>query len=374
MKKRKSKYLINEQWLIQAKKFLNEKKSQRIRLFVRNESFKREIGEIKKRIGAKFFTIRKKIKSLNKKDLPFIDELNQQGQIFVSSMYNEIEREIIKYPLREHELPYLIKPLGDGDGFPQSEKPKIKVTYQKKIDFKHKCYLCAMFKRFNDMWSSFCIRWSINTKWAGNMNDLWKYLEPEMGVFKEGHFKIPENRIAILISKWASLKDIRAQYNDIEQAQKQKFGKIEVKSNFGRDLRWYDLSNQGWSIRQIAKNEVKHYENDVNELVAGSFKSEETMEKEDVEKANRLSLKKNDLYRELTSGRFKDKYKESFKEYNEYYQTGRSVSSLMKSTTTRIPFYDTIQKAIERMRKQIADLNPAKEPTNIPFLRKHNDI
>jgi hypothetical protein len=200
-------------------------------------------------------------------------------------------------------------------------------------------------------------------------------------------------KVLLRINNWTILQDIRGIWKKVEKYQNALWKKQERKTNFARDLCWYDLSKrQGLKLKEIAELWDSEFPEEIDLLVIRKIK------KEIAEKDLRgRALDDFQLLETIRSGFLAEKYKSFFLESREFYTTGKmkredklyeeiTEKSVGKRTeeltdflkdiervqgkipylyhrskdpTRRFnpPFIDAIKKAIKRMEEQIADDN-----------------
>ncbi len=219
--------------------------------------------------------------------------------------------------------------------------------------------------------NKFCLRWHIHIAWDGNIDTLSEFIkdspeiicEPVNYYLVNGSIYLPEKEIVrsegleginylyIKVDAWTSLENIKEAWPRIEEFQRTIFSyKAELKSNFSRDLCWYDLkTTHNLSSSKIAKLWIKHFPKDIDLLVVKKFKkdNEESL-KEKLQGETSLLEDYSELLNMIKTGRLGEEIKSNFDEDREYYITGKTESGKF---TPR--FIDAINKAVKRMQGYI---------------------
>jgi hypothetical protein len=215
------------------------------------------------------------------------------------------------------------------------------------------------------LWAFICKRWNIMPEWDGDLKSLSRYMEPPMGFYLlEGNEAV---RPALLMSlnEWTTLSDIKSAWGQVEEYQDQLWKKQEKRTNFARDLFWYDLlKKQGLKIREIAELWEERYPEEIDLLVLRRIKKR--IAKEDL---RGKVLDEKDLLKETKSGFLAEKYKQDFEIEREDY-----VSSGEEGKKITPPFIDAIKKAIKRMEQQINASSQKATPRLDQILSTGNQI
>jgi len=95
-------------------------------------------------------------------------------------------------------------------------------------------------------WFPFCEKWHIDYYWDGQIRSLIKYIKKTLPIIPDSFiFREKEAKLMFEIDAWTSLDDIKEIWPRVKKLQNQYFSsKVAKKSNFGRDLVFYDLSNK----------------------------------------------------------------------------------------------------------------------------------
>jgi len=218
---------------------------------------------------------------------------------------------------------------------------------------------------------NFCLRWHIHPTWDGNIDTLSEFIkdspeiicEPVNYLLVNGHIYFPDKEIVrpeglerinylyIKVDAWTSLEDIKKIWPRIEEFQRTIFSyKAELKSNFSRDLCWYDLkTTHNLSYGKIAKLWIKHFHEDIDLLVIRRFKKvNEEFLKEKIQGQTSLMEDYSELLHMVKTGRLGEEIKSNFDEERKYYITGKTEHA---KVTPR--FIDAINKAVKRMQNYI---------------------
>lgn len=205
-----------------------------------------------------------------------------------------------------------------------------------------------LLKRNVEFWTLFCRRWNIMPEWDGDLKSLGKSMEPPVEFYWIEGKKDVAPALLMRINNWTTLRDLKAVWGQVEEFQNQVWKKQEKRTNFARDLLWYDLSKKhGFKTREIAKLWEELHPEEIDLLVVSEFRKK--IAKEDFE---RRSLDGNQLLAEIKSGFLAAKYKRNFEYDRESYLTGGDPGRKVNP-----PFVDAVKKAIKRMDQQIAQVN-----------------
>jgi hypothetical protein len=206
-------------------------------------------------------------------------------------------------------------------------------------------YRAGVFNSHFNLWKSFCNRWLINDDWDGELNTISDYLRnPTEIYFSREYSGTFEEKgkwaFFIRINAWTALNDIRDKWQLIELIQKHILGKYESRTNFGRDLCWYDLKRlNGLSPKQISEFWEKAYPKDIDLLAIRKIISKE---KNDLVGEDGMAL-----LQELASDPSLATLKEEFENERDNYRSGKYPL-----------LQDVIKKAIGRMERQILQIAP----------------
>lgn len=305
--------------LVERSKEDFDRDTQRYELLIRNRSFSKELKETKKKLGGDIFF---KVRAINPMEI--MSDLSEKN-ILLANDYP-------KHPPLKTVGGVYVKNLGPG------------IDINKKLKIFTDDYM--------PLWETFCERWQISAEWDGNLSSLRGSLKGPVELEIVEDKKKGVSSIIIKIDKWTILNDIREIWSEIEKYQNKLWKKEEKRTNFARDLCWYDLSKVlGLKLSNIAKIWIKHFPNEINLLVIRRIKKD--IDNEDF-KGRDLSDPK--LLHEVKSGFLAEKYKEYFKGERDFYITGKSITTTFKEGKFNIPFVDLIKKAISRMEKQIRQM------------------
>jgi len=281
--------------------------NQRAELLKRNEMFLKELEGRSKRLGKEFF----KIKELSRENL---EELSKDN-ILLKLDYPKVKIMQIDCPVEEAKYANILSayygydsdrydPISEieKDSFFESRDIDTILVYDEdldnirtKIEFK-----LTVLDGYKEEWKRFCIKWHINNKWNGDLSNLSEYQYPH---------------------------------------------KERKRSNFNRDLCWYDLNKKkGYSPGGIAKLWLNYRPEDIDRLVATKI-----IKKYEILKGVSIA----DFLEEILSDDPEIKeIRDDFEEEKKIYATGQVGRAKF---TPR--FIDVIKKAINRMDKRIKRLN-----------------
>ena len=193
-------------------------------------------------------------------------------------------------------------------------------------------------------WGYFCERWGIKSDWDGVETTLKDHLKFAVEVIYKPGEDDWHPQLLIKITEWTTINDVKSIWNKVETCQNLMSKKLEKKTNFTRDLCWYDLNKElGLKPRQIAEIWIEKYQEQIEELVV------RRMRKEIEQDTKREWPDDQELLTAIKTGDLKDEYSSNFEEEKAFYTTGEQDSS-GKFTP---PFVDAIKKAIKRMGEQI---------------------
>lgn len=323
-----------------------DRKSQYVNLLKRNEMFLTEYNGIMKRLGKEFFQVKK----ISKRKLEKISEDNiliklgyPEINFFAQSKYNELKSnkeryEIIKIKGKKfiHDTFQELNEIEKDPFFTGRDLDLIYEKKTKKID-KIIRYRNEILNKYKDAWNEFCLRWGISPGWSGNLTKLSKHVRSSIELcLDDNDYHFP---IMIKIGTWTTFDDIKKKWKEIEGIQKEFYFKLEMSSNFSRDLCWYDLrKNFKLSYGKIAKLWIENFPEDIDLLVLPriirKYKIFENVPYLEVIK----EIKSDDLQL--------NEIKKEFNQEKEYYIKGPYSS-----------FKDVIKKSIKRMELKIEKLN-----------------
>lgn len=221
-------------------------------------------------------------------------------------------------------------------------------------------------------WSPFCKYWDIDIYWTGKLESLEEFLWHRIRII---YFPRPKKAekgyLAIDLDAETTLKDIRAIWSKIDEYQKEWLGrKVKKKTNFGRDLCWYDLYKFGLSYKEIAELWAEKFPENIDLIVIRRLKRDEISMKEireDINKDDELKalrsrqLKDREFLFEIRNGILAKKFKYIFDNEKDYYLKGKASHG-----GGWPPFIDVIRRAIERMEKYISQVEVKEKIEDIP--------
>lgn len=227
----------------------------------------------------------------------------------------------------------------------------------------------------------FLRKWHISSNWDGEIDSLSKFIKDTPIIIYDAlsacESTIPSreleplpdesefNYLYLKIDAWTSLDDIKKIWPRIQDLKKKIFDfKAEQKSNFGRDLYWYDLKKQHkLSYGQIAKLWSNHCPGDIDSILIKSFKKENEEEIKTMLKGKTFVFDDNQkLLHMIKVGKLEDNIKSDFEEKKEFYITGKTEYGKF---TPR--FLDAIKQGIKRIEGYIKLLNIRSKLDYIPF-------
>jgi len=334
--------------LVKSYKKQIDKTVQRSELLKRNTLFNQELTGFINRVGNAFF------------------------QVF------EIDRKILEEEKEDNILIKLDYPKEDfSDTFQPGSKKKVKKDRYWKNNINLDRATCNPPKNLSERifnkkeilnhyqwkWAELCNRWHIEDTWNGDLNTLEQHARQNVEIYDDWEHNTQKNSILIKINEWATLDDIKSVWSEIEILQNEFWGKKERRSNFTRDLIWYDLSTQHkMTPSNIATLWNIQHPKDIDLLIIRRFRKEI-----DPNDFGGKIIDDEQLLKEIRSGALKIKYKEYFDEEREYYITGK-IKKGSKYITTSKPFVDVIKKAIQRMRSQIKESSMPPLPEERTFI------
>jgi len=203
-------------------------------------------------------------------------------------------------------------------------------------------------REYKPKWKEFCIRWHIEPKWNGNISSLKKFMRPPLLLHRVEDNKRGISTIILTIDNWTINKDIRDAWHEVEKYQNIIWKKQEKRTNFMRDLCWYDLSEKcGMKPKQIAELWVQKFPEEIDLFVVRRMKKE-------IEKEKKEKLKG----RVLTDSQWLNEIKFGFLSNDYNFQLDWNSYALGKEGKGKFtpPFIYTIKKAIKRMKEQIKQI------------------
>lgn len=211
--------------------------------------------------------------------------------------------------------------------------------------------------KFSD-WMLFCDRWHINEGWDRKLQSLENSIRKSPLLIISLDSKGERETIDIRIDAWTTLEDIHAMWPKIDQAKKRVFiQKAEKRSNFARDLCWYDFKNKyKKSYRQIAEIWNEYFPNEIDLLVISNLKKEkffieavdEYICKNKLLLSNVCEFKDEELLTEIKEGKLTIEIGPMFYKQREFYTTG--ITNQGKFSP---PFVSMIKQAVKRFTKYI---------------------
>jgi len=212
------------------------------------------------------------------------------------------------------------------------------------------------FYRSWDEWCIFCPQWSISPGWDGNSSSLKKFLKTAPFVSFTQISDMEDAILYIVIDAWTTSDDLKDLWPEVKKAQELCFPKkIKTKSNFGRDLCWYDLNKKHkLSPRKISELWEKHCPEDTDlSVIKYIMQNDEDTMKEIKVYIKKMGFKDLDdkkikddvLLKEIKEGKLK-KFRENFDYNKEYYVEGKHGEKKLIP-----PFIGMIKEAIKRIEK-----------------------
>lgn len=305
--------------LIERSKEDFDRDNQRYELLIRNRNFLNELKETKKKLGGDIFF---KVRDID--PMGIISDLSVKNILLIN--------DYPKSPPYKTMGGVYVKNLGPVFDIPK----KLKIFTDD----------------YMPLWQTFCERWHISAEWDGNLISLRGNLKApvELDIVEEK--KKGASSIIIKIDNWTILDDIHEIWSEIEKYQNEIWKKEEKRTNFARDLCWYDLSKVlNLKLSDIAKIWINIFPNEIDLLVIRRIKKE--IEKEDLKE---IDLSDTELLHEVKSGFLAEKYKDYFAGERDFYITGISATTKSPEGKFNIPFVDVVKKAISRMEKQISQM------------------
>jgi len=218
-------------------------------------------------------------------------------------------------------------------------------------------------------WRNFCDRWDIDSRWNGQRSTLKRFIKNPVEItFHKRPKSVSKGFLSIKIDARTILEDIRTIWPRIERYQKIWLSmKIEKKTNFGRDICWYDLHKKyKLSIRQIANLWIEKYPDSLNIIIIRRLKKnrilmneiKESIENnEELKKMRLQDLDDRELHYEITQGKLARKFKSNFDDERKFYIDGITEYGKIAS-----PFLAMIKQSIKRMQKNIDQIEVKHTP------------
>jgi len=232
-----------------------------------------------------------------------------------------------------------------------------------------------------EQYMKFLRKWHISSNWDGEINSLSKFIKDtpiiiydafsacESTIHLREQEPLPDESefdyLYLKIDAWTSLEDIKKIWPRIQDLQKKIFDfKAEQKTNFGRDLCWYDLKKQHkLSYGQIAKLWINYCPGDIDSIRIKSFKKENEEEIKTKLKGKTSVFDDNqNLLNMIKSGKLGNNLKSDFKEKKEIYVTGKTEYGKFSPR-----FLDTIKQGTKRIEGYIKLINIRSKLVYIPF-------
>ncbi len=209
------------------------------------------------------------------------------------------------------------------------------------------------------VWDLFCFRWRINNRWDGKPNTLKEFQKSRVRLMYQPDKRIMQKGyLSLHIDAWTTLDDIKTIWHEVEKNQKYWFDHKEFKkSNFGRDIWWYDLRHeQRLTYREIASLWMKKHPKDFNTMIVNRLKKDTSFiskMREFIQNNNSLRNQEKEILNdntrlayELTKGKLAKDFGYALHDEITFYTTGEHYGR--KSTP---PCVGMIAAAIRRIRQ-----------------------
>ena len=234
------------------------------------------------------------------------------------------------------------------------ESPAHRFRWPEALGKSHK--LKEMVEKNLGIWTFFCRRWSVMPEWDGDLKTLDKYMEPPIELFWIEGTEVASPALIMRISEWTTLNEVKKVWGQVEDLQNQLWRKQEKRTNFSRDLLWYDLSKEyRLKVSEIAKLWEEYHPEDIDLLVTRRMKDK--ISKEDL---GGKALTDTELSKEIQSGFLAKKYRADFEtERSDYVSCGDEGRKVTP------PLQDAVKKAIKRMSLQISQVNMSSQKTTL---------
>jgi len=324
-----------------------DKNAQRAELLKRNKTFLNELEGIKKRLGNKFFELKKvDIKKLTKisNDNLLLKLDYPKENIFKSEVpLEEVNSAYLHYLYYGEYNGYNPKVAIEKDYYFDSPDLNTVLVYDEDLDSIRTKIICksGIIEKYMEKWIEFCTKWHTDVDWDGKLSSLSKFQNPLVSIGTD--YRNLDLPIHINIGPWTSWKDIKDRWDDIEILKEMVSTKPQKSQNFSRDLCWYDLNKKlKLSPGKIAKLWIEHCPKDIDLLVIKKIKRAERELSEE---------KASELLEEIRGDPTMNDLKIQFENEREIYIKGPYS-----------PFTDLIKKAIKSMSSKIKEFNlPAKQ-------------
>ncbi len=307
---------------------------QRSELLKRNTLLLKEYKGFRNRVGDTFF----KVKDLH------IERKENESQ---DNLLLKLNYPVVDYtsPLRKKDV--------KRDRYWNNSINLDSPIYDKPANLKEEIFnRNEVLRKYKEKWEEFCERWLIEPEWDGDFQTLEKYARKPVEIYSDWDYNIQQSSLMIRINEWTTVDDIKARWTEVEELQNKIWGKRERRTNFSRDLIWYDLAKKhNMKAAGIATLWIKNYPEDIDLLVIRRFRK-------DINPADLVGrgLDDKELVVEVKKGFLSSKYKASFEGELDFYITGR-IKKGTKYITIAKPIVDVIKKAIKRMEKQILQVS-----------------
>lgn len=241
-------------------------------------------------------------------------------------------------------------------------------------------------------WGLFCYRWSISSSWNGKISKLEDFVDSSvkisyakasdsgdekfslkefetdltvdawiMGLHGENDLdwlSASRNEISINILPETTIYDIRKKGPEIEKLQRSIFSyKSEAKSDFGRDLCWFDLREKfKLSVRRIAELWIEHRPDDAENMALRFYRKKfKDSILSDLNGAGNTLKNDEKLLHEIKQGNLQDNSWAIFKVFKKHYLEGKMTKGSVDIGFTP-PVHAVIKASIKRIRNGIARL------------------
>ncbi len=322
--------------ILEKHRQISDKRVQRAELLARNKTFLEELKGIAKRLGGGTFFELKKFHY----DLRYREKLEEESEenLWLRLDYPKTRKCRGRKPKDRY--------------FKDAEDLDCQQYYNPRNLHERIWNKGIVFQQYTFKWEDFCRRWDIGHRWDGKIDSLSIYLSDPAEIRYTWNDETGRIWLEIRINEWTTLEDIRAKWKRIEELQNEFWGKREGRTNFNRDLCWYDLAKE-CKLRpsEIAKIWAELHPEDIDLLVIRGIKKE-------ISKEDRKGKELDDfaLIREVKSGFLSPKYAQDFEDERSFYITGQSRNERGKVMKSPVPFVDVIKKAIKRMEKDIKNM------------------
>jgi|GEM_PF-2742226 len=206
------------------------------------------------------------------------------------------------------------------------------------------------------LWIRFCKQWNIRPEWDGIVTSLRKFIETPLEFYWIEGEEDDAPALLLRINSWTALKDIRGAWGQVESLQNEMWKKQEKRTNFARDLCWYDLTKlHALKPKDIAKLWAKYFPKEIDLLVVRRMK-------EEIPESHLMGRRPDDgeLLKAIKVGFLSDQYRAEYRAQREYYLKGKTLGKKFNS-----PFADAIKKAVGRMEQQVTEVSITSLKTNM---------